>query len=98
MADQKGRGPAGDGTKGALAAPTVADQLAAEKAARARQEEMGWVMQPRKDVRPAKPGEKYGDMSEFRDATPKALSKGQRSDLARRIRAKLSRSGKKPPQ
>lgn len=77
MAQQKGQGPAGDGTKGVLAAPTVADQLAAEKAARDRQEQIGWEPSPpREDATPD-------------GATPKALSKEQRRDLAGRIKAKL---------
>ncbi|UTN93014.1 hypothetical protein SEA_MARKY_11 [Streptomyces phage Marky] len=81
MAEKKGQGPAGDGTKGVLAAPTLADQMAAEKAARDRQDAIGWE--------PAPP--RASDRPE--DATPKALSRAQARDLGRRIRAKLSRKG-----
>jgi hypothetical protein len=73
MAQQKGQGPAGDGTKGVLAAPTVADQLAAEKAARDRQDSLGWEPAP---PRPE-------------TTTTKALSPEQRRDLKSRIKAKL---------
>ena len=73
MAQQKGQGPAGDGTKGVLAAPTVADQLAAEKAARDRQDAIGW------EPAPPRPG----------TTTEKRLSPGQKADLKSRIRAKL---------
>jgi hypothetical protein len=90
MAQQKGPGPAGDGTKGVLAKPTVADQLAAEKAARGRQDDMGWELthkaSPRVNGAPPK------------GATPKKLTGGQRRDLARRIRAKLGLAANKKPQ
>ncbi|AWY07411.1 hypothetical protein SEA_UNTPL_10 [Streptomyces phage UNTPL] len=81
MAEQKGRGPAGDGTKGVLAAPTVADQLAAEKAARDRQDQMGW------EPAPPRPG----------NTSVKGLSGEQRRDLKSRIKAKLRlAAGKRP--
>ncbi|AYD86757.1 hypothetical protein SEA_MICRODON_10 [Streptomyces phage Microdon] len=54
MVEKKPLGPAGDGTKGVLAAPTVADQLAAEKAARDRQEQIGWVPSPPREDAPTR--------------------------------------------
>ena len=84
MAQKKALGPSGDGTRGVLAKPTVADQLAAEKAARDRQDSMGW-----EPVKVQKERVNAGPET----ATPKALSRGQAKDLARRIRAKLSRKG-----
>ncbi|QFG07905.1 hypothetical protein SEA_INTOLERANT_10 [Streptomyces phage Intolerant] len=82
MAQQKGQGPAGDGTKGVLAAPTVADQLAAEKAARDRQEQIGW------EPAPPRPG----------NTATKSLSEGQRRDLKSRIKAKLRLAAGKRPE
>src|ERR1044072_1415035 len=46
MAEKKPQGPAGDGTKGGLAAPTVGGQVAGERAARDRQDQMGWEPAP----------------------------------------------------
>jgi hypothetical protein len=67
----------------------VADQLAAEKAARDRQDQMGWT--------PVKVQGKRVNAPEPKGAT-KALSGGQRRDLARRIRAKLGLAANKRPQ
>lgn len=83
MAQKKGPGPAGDGTRGVLASPTIADQLAAEKAARDRQDFMGWE--------PVKKAKKRVNASGPEGATVKKLSGAQAKDLARRLRAKLSR-------
>ncbi len=89
MAAKKGLGPAGDGTKGVLAKPTVADQLEAEKAARARQDSIGWepvTVQP-----------KRVNGGGAKGATAK-LSGAQRKDLAGRIKAKLRLAAAKKPQ
>lgn len=77
MAQQKGQGPAGDGTKGVLGKPTLADQLEAEESARARQDAMGW------EPAPPRPAGGSGTV------TTKSLSKAQRADLKTRIKAKL---------